>query len=195
MVWRLTQVKAADQWADGELAALAVSLEEVGSALTANVDRDAASYEAVIAALRLPKTSEEEKAVRRHAIEAATRAATEVPLETARLCARVMEMCVPAAYRGYPGAVTDAGVGLLMGFAGLNGAFIVAIGSVMARGIEVDCGCFGLLADVLHLPDMADGKAIARNIVFIGMCLHIVRAHASCTLEGYLGRTCSREAV
>lgn len=78
--------------------------------------------------------------------------------------------------------------------AGLNGFFIVAIGSVMARGIEVDCGCFGLLADVLHLPDLADGKAIARNIVFIGMCLHIVRANASCTLEGYLGRTSSREA-
>lgn len=122
MVWRLTQVKAADQWADGELAGLARSLEEVGGALAANVDRDAASYEAVIAALRLPKTSEEEKAVRRHAIEAATRVATEVPLETARLCARVMEMCLPAAHRGYPGAVTDAGVGLLMGFAGLNGA-------------------------------------------------------------------------
>jgi len=70
----------------------------------------------------------------------------------------------------------------------LNGVFILAIGSVMARGIEVDCGCFGLLADVLHLPDMADGKAIIRNLVLMGMCVHVFRSGATAwTLEGYLG--------
>jgi putative oxidoreductase len=78
--------------------------------------------------------------------------------------------------------------------AGLNGIFILAIGSVMARGIEVDCGCFGLLADMLHLPDMADGKAIARDVVFIGMCLYVVRSGSSgWTLEGYINRSQSGE--
>jgi len=72
--------------------------------------------------------------------------------------------------------------------AGLNGAFIIAIVSVMARGIEVDCGCFGLLADALHLPDMADGKAIVRNLVLMAMCLHISRSEATgWTMERYLG--------
>ena len=72
--------------------------------------------------------------------------------------------------------------------AGLNGAFIIAIGSVMARGIEVDCGCFGLLADALHLPDMADGKAIVRNLVLMAMCLYIFRSEATgWTMERYLG--------
>ena len=71
--------------------------------------------------------------------------------------------------------------------AGLNGFFIIAIGSVMARGIEVDCGCFGLLADVLHLPDLADGKAIVRNLVLMGMCIYIFRSAADAwTLEGYI---------
>ena len=71
--------------------------------------------------------------------------------------------------------------------AGLNGFFIVAIGSVMARGIEVDCGCFGLLADVLHLPDLADGKAIVRNLVLMGMCVHVFRSETHAwTLEGYI---------
>jgi uncharacterized membrane protein YphA (DoxX/SURF4 family) len=71
--------------------------------------------------------------------------------------------------------------------AGLNGFFIVAIGSVMARGIEVDCGCFGLLADVLHLPDLADGKAIVRNLVLMGMCLQIFRSESlTGTVEGYI---------
>ena len=71
--------------------------------------------------------------------------------------------------------------------AGLNGAFIIAIGSVMARGIEVDCGCFGLLADILHLPDLADGKAIVRNLVLMGMCLHVFRSETlAWTVEGYI---------
>lgn len=78
--------------------------------------------------------------------------------------------------------------------AGLNGFFIIAIGSVMARGIEVDCGCFGLLADVLHLPDLADGKAIVRNLILMGACIHVFRAGSvSWTLTGYLGRSSGRE--
>jgi uncharacterized membrane protein YphA (DoxX/SURF4 family) len=78
--------------------------------------------------------------------------------------------------------------------AGLNGFFIVAIGSVMARGIVVDCGCFGLLADVLHLPDLADGKAIVRNLVLMGMCLHIFRSQAlTWTMEEYIISSHDRE--
>jgi uncharacterized membrane protein YphA (DoxX/SURF4 family) len=74
--------------------------------------------------------------------------------------------------------------------AGLNALFIVAIGSVIARGIEVDCGCFGLLADVLHLPDMADWKAIVRDLVFMVMCVYLFRSKTDAwTVEGYLGRS------
>jgi uncharacterized membrane protein YphA (DoxX/SURF4 family) len=54
--------------------------------------------------------------------------------------------------------------------AGLNVLFIIALGSVIARGIEVDCGCFGLVADMLKLPDMADWKAVVRNLIFVVLC-------------------------
>ena len=74
------------------------------------------------ASMRLPKETEEQKAERREAILAATRTATEVPLETARLCREVMRGCLDAAGHGHPGAVTDAGVGLLTAYAGLIGA-------------------------------------------------------------------------
>ncbi|MCZ7665485.1 MAG: cyclodeaminase/cyclohydrolase family protein [Thermoleophilia bacterium] len=122
MVWRLTQAKGSSDLPEERLADLAVELEELAAALNENVDRDAASYEGVIAALRLPKATDGEKAARRAAIEAATRVATEVPLETARLCAQVMERCLAAARLGHAGAVTDAGVGLLMASAGVAGA-------------------------------------------------------------------------
>ena len=70
--------------------------------------------------------------------------------------------------------------------AGLNGLFILALASVLLRGIEVDCGCFGLLADILHLPDLADWKAVVRNLVFIAMGLYLFRSEVSFfSLENY----------
>lgn len=122
MVWRLTRSKASGDLPEERPADLSAELAEIGAALAANVERDAAAYDGVIAALRLPKGTDGDKATRRAAIEAATRAATEVPLETARLCAEVMRGCLEAARLGHAGAVTDAGVGLLMAYAGLNGA-------------------------------------------------------------------------
>jgi putative oxidoreductase len=87
------------------------------------------------------------------------------------------------------------GLGILLGvllrtsallIAGLNGMFILAIGSVMVRGFEIDCGCFGLLADLLPLPDMADGLAVIRNLIFVAMGLTISRSRGSIwTLENY----------
>jgi len=73
----------------------------------------------------------------------------------------------------------------------LNAGFLAAILSVIVRGIEVDCGCFGMLADMLGLPDMADMKAVVRNIVFIGLCLLISFSRSKVlTLEHYI---CVRE--
>jgi len=69
----------------------------------------------------------------------------------------------------------------------LIGFFTLAIASVILRGIEVDCGCFGLLADMLKLPDMADYKAVIRNVIFIGICFSIFRIkYTRFSLEGYI---------
>ncbi|MDO9289590.1 MAG: MauE/DoxX family redox-associated membrane protein [Thermodesulfovibrionales bacterium] len=69
----------------------------------------------------------------------------------------------------------------------LNFVFMLAILSVIVRGIDVDCGCFGLLADMLKIPDMADMKAVIRNLLFIGMSIYIFRAKRTIfSLENYL---------
>ena len=69
----------------------------------------------------------------------------------------------------------------------LNIVFTLAILSVIIRGIEIDCGCFGLLADMLKIPDMADMKAVIRNLLFIGMSIYIFRAKRTVfSLENYL---------
>lgn len=58
-------------------------------------------------------------------------------------------------------------------FAVLNVLFSFSIMSVIVRGIEVDCGCFGLLGDALGLPDAADKWAVLRNLLFIAMGLGV----------------------
>jgi len=72
----------------------------------------------------------------------------------------------------------------------LNAGFLAAIISVITRGIVVDCGCFGMLADMLGLPDMADMKAVMRNTVFICLCLLISFSKRELfSLEGYILRS------
>ena len=122
MVWTLTRSREAEDQHERKLDEAAAELQRLRGLLAANVDADSAAYDGVVAAMRLPKATDEDKMVRRHAIQDATRVATAVPLETARLCAAVMRSCRDAARWGFAGAVTDAGVGLLLADAGLHGA-------------------------------------------------------------------------
>ena len=56
------------------------------------VDRDAESYEGVIAAYKFPKSTEAEQAARSAAIETASKKAAEVPLQTASMAAEVAKL-------------------------------------------------------------------------------------------------------
>jgi glutamate formiminotransferase/formiminotetrahydrofolate cyclodeaminase len=71
------------------LAAARTRLAGWRARLMGNIDRDAQSYEAVLCAYRLPKSSAPEQAARNHAVEAASKEAAAVPLETAELAAAV----------------------------------------------------------------------------------------------------------
>jgi len=93
-----------------------------GTRLRALVDEDSAAFDAVMAAFRLPKGSDEEKAARRQAIAAANARATEVPLETAEQCLDVLAAAVEAAAHGNPNAQSDARTGAAAALAGLMGA-------------------------------------------------------------------------
>ncbi len=74
------------------------------------VDDDAASYEEVVAAYRLPKTTDDEKTARRAAIEAALRGAAEVPLDVMRACQAGLVSAIDVAKSGNPAAGSDVAV-------------------------------------------------------------------------------------
>ncbi len=75
------------------------------------IDRDASAYDLVLAAFRKLKATDEEKAERKAAIQDATRAATEIPLETIRVCVTAMREGRAAHTDGNPSAASDVKVG------------------------------------------------------------------------------------
>jgi formiminotetrahydrofolate cyclodeaminase len=95
-------------------------LKSLRALLTDLVDRDSASYDAVVAAYKLPKATDDEKAARKVAVREAMRGATDVPLETARASIAVARFTQVIAEHGNPNAKSDASVavGLAMQAAG-----------------------------------------------------------------------------
>ena len=90
--------------------------------LMEHVEADARAYEQVMAAYRLPKATDEEKARRGEAIQAALVAAAEEPLEAARDCAAVLPLAERSAPILNPQVVSDVRVGAILAHAGLEGA-------------------------------------------------------------------------
>lgn len=88
------------------------------------IDRDSAAYDEVVAAYKLPKATDEEKAARKTAIGRAMRLATDVPLETARAAVSVVKHARVVADHGNPNAKSDAGVAASLAMSTLSGAIM-----------------------------------------------------------------------
>jgi len=101
-----------------ELDALRRETDELASA----IDRDAASFDAVMAAFRLPQGDAQETRKRDEAIQAATRLATEVPLEVAGRTVAVFERLVQLEPIVAASMRSDLQVGRMMANAGALGA-------------------------------------------------------------------------
>ena len=136
--------------------------------LTDGVDEDAAAFERVMSAFRLPKDTEEQIAARTETIHKATIHAADVPLETARLSVRVMELACQTAQIGNPNAVTDAGTAAALAQAALTGAGY----NVRINVLDLDGGEAELLLNQL---EQVEAKA-----TLINEQLHTILAGRGC---------------
>lgn len=101
--------------------------------LLALVDEDTAAFNKIMDVFSMPKGTEEEKAARAAAMEAATLYATEVPLRTLKTSFKVFEVASAMASEGNPNSVSDAGV-----------AAIAARGAVFGARLNVHINAEGL---------------------------------------------------
>jgi formiminotetrahydrofolate cyclodeaminase len=91
--------------------AIADGAAEAGAALLDLATKDAAAYDLVSAAYRMPKETEEQKRARSAAIQEALRGAIEPPLQVMERCAEVIGLAKNAVVRGNRNAVSDGAAG------------------------------------------------------------------------------------
>ncbi|MFN8632773.1 MAG: cyclodeaminase/cyclohydrolase family protein [Chloroflexota bacterium] len=90
--------------------------------LRRGIDEDAEAYDRVIAAYRLPRGTDDDKAARSEAIQEATRLAALAPLGLVEASAEVIGLAERALGKTNPHAVSDLAVAALFGVASLDGA-------------------------------------------------------------------------
>ena len=122
--------------------------------LVSLVDEDTAAFDKIMAAFGLPKGTDEEKAAREQAIEAATLYASQVPLRTMKASFKVFEVARAMATEGNPNSVSDAGVGAL-----------AARSAVLGACLNVKINAVGLADKVKAEELIAEAEEIATKAV------------------------------
>lgn len=133
MVAQLTVGKKGYEAATEEMTALIPQAAALRNELLDDITRDSTSFNAYMEALGLPKNTEEEKAVRRQAMQDALKKAAEVPLSVAETAAKIMPMAAILVKKGNANAVTDGLVSAMMTRTAVLGALLnvkINLGSI-----------------------------------------------------------------
>ena len=101
---------------------IAAEAESLAAALFDGGSQDAAAYDAVVSAYRLPKDTQEAKAARSRAIQAAMVHAAEVPLANAKRCKQVLMLCHTLEDNYNTNAASDLECAGYLALAGLKGS-------------------------------------------------------------------------
>jgi formiminotetrahydrofolate cyclodeaminase len=126
MVVGLTLGKEKYRASWGDLEPFTDRLREARLRLLELVDEDTKAFEAVVAARRLPKESDADKAARQRAIDAANVLAATVPMQTAFFAHEGLKASALVLAKGNPNAASDAWVAALL----LHGAALGALANV-----------------------------------------------------------------
>ncbi|MEO5570341.1 MAG: glutamate formimidoyltransferase [Bacteroidia bacterium] len=127
------------------------------------VDEDTAAFNKIMDAFKLAKSTDEEKKLRKQAIQDATKYAIEVPYKVMEQSLASMEVIKAMAETGNPNSVSDAGVGALCARTAVMGAFLnVKINSasyddknfvneISAKGKEIESKVESLESEILAI--------------------------------------------
>ena len=124
MVARLTIGKKGYEDVKSEMETLAETADGLRARLLDAIQKDAASFDAFMEALGMPKATDEEKAARKQAMQQALKEAAEVPFKTALDAAEIMPLAEQAVLKGNPQAVTDALVAAMMSRTAVRSALL-----------------------------------------------------------------------
>jgi methenyltetrahydrofolate cyclohydrolase len=122
MVCHLTIGKKKYVEVEGEMKDVLAKAEMLRKELIGMIEDDVKAFDAVMGAYGMPKDTDADKAKRDRAIQAALKQATDVPMACARAARQVIDIAAAAADNGNLNVISDAGVGVLAGYAALRSA-------------------------------------------------------------------------
>lgn len=155
-----------------EMASVAKEAEALTRSLLVMGDEDAASYDGVSRAYKLPREGDGAAEARARAIDEALLHASQVPLRAAESCVRVAELAAFVAVHGNSNAVSDAGVAALLAEAACRGA------------------CYNVAINVSSLGQMADrGRELMQTANSYRSLVAKHAAEATAAVEKALGQS------
>jgi len=152
-----------------EFSRWAVRGQAIKEELLRLVDEDTRAFDRVMAALGMPKGTDEEKAARSAALARANLGALQVPWQVMQTAYRSFEIIRAMAEEGLPASASDAGVGALCTRAAVRGAWLnvrtnaagikdkAAIEEVLHDGAELDAAAAREEAEILAIVERKFG--------------------------------------
>ena len=122
MVCNLTIGRKDSEAVEPEMRRALREAEALRQRLTAMIAADIRAFEALMAAYKLPRSTEDQKLSRGGAIQEALKQATDVPLACAEACAELIDLAQRVAPVGSGHVISDAGVASLAAYAALRSA-------------------------------------------------------------------------
>ena len=123
MVANLTFAKKGFKKQRPEMDAMGQQAQRLKQSFARAVDEDTDAFNRVMTAMRLPKATDEQQAVRLVAIEEATKGAVQVPFEVLARSMEAAELALAMVTRGNPNSLSDAGVASLCARLAAQGAY------------------------------------------------------------------------
>ena len=134
-------------------------LEDVRARLVGLVDADAAAFEPLAAAYRMPKETPEQQAAKEAALQEALVEATRVPMEIMRCASEVFDHAEFMAKQGSRLAVSDAGVSAAFARAAVEGASLNVL--INAASLADEASAAAYLAECEALCEAAQARSAA----------------------------------
>jgi formiminotetrahydrofolate cyclodeaminase len=161
MVCNLTLGKKGYEGVQGDIEGLLAQSEALRKELSDLLEADVAAYTAYSQTAKMPRDTDEQKAARTEAMQAALKNATMVPMRIAEAAVKAIDLCMPAAEKGNKWAVSDAGVAVLMAEAALRSAalnVLINLGTIKDEAFVAEKRAYldGLLA----------GKGVVRDQIY-----------------------------
>lgn len=124
MVANLTIGKKKYVEVEAEMQTIATEAAAIQKELVLDIDRDSDAYNKVFAAFKLPKETEEEKAVRSAQIQEMTKYAASVPMEVALRVHSLLPLIEAVVAKGNQNAITDGCVAMMCARTAIIGALL-----------------------------------------------------------------------